>query len=292
MSERAGRWLIVNADDFGMSRGVNAGIVEAHRRGIVTAASLMPNLPAAEDALGLARQHPVLDLGLHLTLTAGRPLSPPERVPSLVDADGRFLGLAGLVPRLTLGRVSRDQMHRELSAQFEWAIAQGVSPSHLDSHHHVHVHPLVAPIVLDLARQAGVPWVRRPDEGLVPTLRIGGRAPDLARAAAISALAILLRRPIRRRGLRTAAHFRGVGLGFGFSPRSLVQTLSRLPSGVTELMTHPGRADDELARLDWLTTAREVELAALTSAGLRQAIERLSIRLTSFRNVDPDRSYT
>src|SRR4051812_35977187 len=91
------RQLVVTADDFGISRGVNRGIVEAHRNGLVTSASLMPNLPSAEDALTRATTCPDLGLGLHLTLTAGRPLSPPDRVPTLVDADGQFHVLGSLL---------------------------------------------------------------------------------------------------------------------------------------------------------------------------------------------------
>src|SRR4051812_20496543 len=149
------RQLVVNADDFGISRGVNRGIVEAHRQGLVTSASLMPNLPSAEDALTRATICPDLGLGLHLTLTAGRPLTPPYLVPTLVDEDGQFLVLGTLLARLSLGKVRADELSRELTAQVEWALKRSVHPSHLDSHHHVHTHPRVAPIVIGLAREHG-----------------------------------------------------------------------------------------------------------------------------------------
>src|SRR5919112_1525178 len=116
------RQLVVNADDFGISRGVNRGIVEAHRAGLVTSASLMSNLPSAEDALTRATTCPDLGLGLHLTLTAGRPLTPPDRVPTLVDDDGCFHLLGTLLARLSLGQVHADDLARELSAQVEWAL--------------------------------------------------------------------------------------------------------------------------------------------------------------------------
>src|SRR4051812_30971879 len=210
------RQLVVNADDLGISRGVNRGIIQAHRDGLVTSASLMANLPSAEDALARAAACPDLDLGLHLTLTAGRPLSRPDRVPSLVDADGSFHLLGTLLARLSLGQVRADDLTRELTAQAEWALRRGVRPSHLDSHHHIHTHPRVAPIVIGLARQHGIGWVRCPVErGLSPSL-LGLPPKDAARTLAISAFGLVTRVLVGRAGLHAARHFRGIGLGMGF----------------------------------------------------------------------------
>jgi chitin disaccharide deacetylase len=276
------RQLVVNADDFGMSRGVNRGIVEAYRDGLVTSASLMPNLPSAEDALTRAATCQDLGLGLHLTLTAGRPLSPPDRVPTLVDPDGQFYVLGTLLGRLSLGQVSADDLTRELEAQVAWALRRGVRPSHLDSHHHVHIHPRVAPIVIGLARQHGVGWVRCPVEG-GPSPALLGLAPkDVARTVAISAFGLMTRLLVRRAGLRTTRQFRGIGLGMGFGEAGLLDTLGRLPPGLTELMTHPGVPDDELARLTVFAEGRDRELAALTAPSAREMVRRRRIRLTSF----------
>ncbi len=278
------RRLIVNADDFGMSRSVNRGIVEAHVRGIVTAASLMPNLPAAEHALELAAASPRLDLGLHLTLTAGRPLSPPVKVQPLVDAEGRLLGLLPLLARLAGDSGARDAIRRELTAQLEWAERRGMKPSHLDSHHHIHTHPAVSDIVLDLARQAGASWVRVPTEGVLAGLRAGAGARHLARAATILPFAALLAGRGGWGGLRTVDRFRGIGLGFGFSTRQLWRTLVRLPAGLTELMVHPGYVDRDLRKVDWLGEERVRELRALTHARTRALVARVGLHLTTFRD--------
>ena len=273
---------MVNADDFGISRGVNRGIVEAHRDGLVTSASLMPNLPSAEDALTRAAICPNLGLGLHLTLTAGRPLSPPEHVPTLVDPEGRFHVLGTLLGRLSLGQVHADDLTRELEAQVAWALKRGVRPSHLDSHHHVHVHPRVAPVVIRLAREHGIGWVRCPVEG-GPSPALLGLAPkDAARTVAISTFGLMTRVLVRRAGLRTTRQFRGIGLGMGFSRTGLLDTIHRLPPGLTELMTHPGIPDEELARLTVFAEGRDRELAALTAPAAREMIRRRRIRLTSF----------
>ena len=286
------RQLVVNADDFGISRGVNRGIVEAHRRGIVTSASVMTNLPSAEDALTRAAVCPDLGLGLHLTLTAGRPLCPPERVPSLVDGAGAFFVLGELLGRLSAGRVRRADLERELGAQIEWVVRRGLYPTHLDAHHHVHVHPRVAGIVLGLAREHGVGWVRCPVETVPPPRLARTPARDLGRVLAISTFGALLRVRARRAGLRSARHFRGIALGMGFGTEALVAELRSLPPGLTELMTHPGEPDEELARLTTFAEGRDRELAALTAPAARDALAERRARGTSFRNADPAGAYT
>jgi predicted glycoside hydrolase/deacetylase ChbG (UPF0249 family) len=240
---------------------------------------------------------PNLGLGLHLTLTAGRPLCQPERIPTLVDLHGRFHVLGALLARLSLGQVRGDDLRRELTAQVEWALRRGVQPDHLDSHHHVHVHPRVAPTVIALAREHGITWVRCPVEGgSSPGLH--SLAPmDLARTVAISTFGAVTRVLVRRAGLRAARHFRGIGIGTGFGRDRLLATLEGLPSGLTELMTHPGHPDAELTRLTVFAEGRDRELAALTAPEARDAIRQHRIRLTSFAWLTPThpsplRSYT
>jgi hopanoid biosynthesis associated protein HpnK len=276
------RQLIVNADDFGISRGVNRGIVEAHQQGLVTSASLMANLPSADDALTRAAICPNLGIGLHLTLTAGRPLTPPEQVPTLVDGEGSFHPLGTLLARLSLGKVDTDDLRRELSAQVKWSLKRGVRPDHLDSHHHVHIHPRVTPTVMALAREHGVGWVRCPMErGPSPAL-LRLPAQDAARTVAISTFGLLTRLAIARSGLHTTRQFRGIGLGPGFDQHRLLSLIEQLPPGLTELMTHPGYPDDELLRLTVFGDGRDRELSALTAPATRDAVRRRRIRLTSF----------
>jgi hopanoid biosynthesis associated protein HpnK len=284
--------LVVNADDFGISRGVNRGIVEAHRAGLVTSASLMANLPAAEDAVTRAAVCPDLGLGLHLTLTAGRPLSPPNRVSTLTDADGQFLVLGTLLARLTAGQVRADEIKRELSAQLAWALHRGIQPGHLDSHHHLHIHPRVAPIVVRLAREHGIPWVRSGAEGTPAPRLVTLRPRDAARTLVISAMGAMLRWQLRRAGLRTADHFRGIALGTGFGRRDLLAVLRALPPGLTELMTHPGYADGELARHTVFAKGRDRELDALTSGAARTLVAQRRIALTRFPEAARLRTYT
>jgi predicted glycoside hydrolase/deacetylase ChbG (UPF0249 family) len=272
----------VNADDFGISPGVNLAIVEAHRLGICTSASLMANQPWASQAVELRGANPGLGLGLHLTLTAGRPISPAERVPSLVGAAGQFHPLPAFLARAALGALRPDELRRELGAQVERALALGARPGHLDGHHHVHVVPPVRVEALRVALEYGIRAVR------VPCEPPRGRAPrDLARALVVSARAGWLRRAVDQLGLYTTDHFRGLGLGYGFGPHRLASELGRLPRGLTELMVHPGYPDAALAAATSYVTGRERELGALTAEATRAALRRFDVELVTWSAAYP-----
>ncbi len=156
--------LIVNADDFGISQGVNQGIVEAHLKGILTSTTAMANMPAFDHAVQLKREHPTLAVGVHLNLTAGTPVLPSEKVPDLIDRTGRFLRVDRLLLGLTLGRIDLRQVEAELSAQVERAIRAGLDPGHLDSHHHVHCHPALHSVAVRLAQRYEISGMRCPVE--------------------------------------------------------------------------------------------------------------------------------
>lgn len=274
------RRLIVNADDFGLSPGANYGIVEAHSQGIVTSASLMANMPGAEQAAALARRHPTLDLGVHLCLTAGSALVPYHGVSSLTRRDGRLLPFGEFVARLGAGRIALREIERELEMQVEQALALGVRPSHLDSHHHVHVLPGVREIVVGLARRFGVRAVRCPLEP--PAAVAGMAARDRVRALLLLGFARGLRRLLAASGLHTTQHFRGLALGHAFDPGRLERVLRALPEGDTELMVHPGYPDPTMAALTRYARGRERELRTLTEPRCRALLADLGVALTTY----------
>ena len=146
----SGRLLIVNADDFGFTRGVNAGIVEAHKNGILTAATLMANGDAFDDAVRLARETPSLDVGCHLVLIGGK---------SLVTGFDLPASPAALVRAVIAGRVP---IYEELSAQVRKIAAAGIAPTHLDTHKHTHLLPPVLNAVARISAETGIRWVRSP----------------------------------------------------------------------------------------------------------------------------------
>jgi hopanoid biosynthesis associated protein HpnK len=272
--------LIINGDDFGISEGINRGIVEAHRNGILSSATVMANMPAFDHAARLRREHPTLAVGVHLNLTAGAPLLPPSRIPGLVGRQGRFLRADRLMVGLTLGRIDLRQAEAELATQVERAIDAGFSPDHLDSHHHVHCHPALHPMVVRLARRYGIGAVRCPVE-----LGLAFRGNAYFKAVGLSLLGLMLRHRVRRAGLVTSDHFRGVVLGMGFSAELLQRTLRRLPEGSIELMCHPGYPDADLSALTSYGAGRESELAALLDPRGRGLLQGMGVTLGTYSDL-------
>ena len=272
--DRPYRAIIFNADDFGLSPGLNAGIVQAHRYGVVRSASLMVAAPAFAEAVDLARAHPELDLGIHLALTAVRPVLPARSVASLVDRDGRFPRLGRWLVRLVFGALEPGDIRQELVAQMERALATGLRFTHLDSHHHVHLFAPVREVVAELARSYGIPFVRRiarrcPQPGLGPVTALKRGLLQRFDAGAEPVYAGLER-------------VDGTLLPPPRSPSRWHRFLCSLPEGVTELICHPGLRDPRLAGLDPLVDGREAELRWLTSPRLVRLLDGAGLELTSF----------
>ena len=280
MTTRGRLRLIVHADDFGISESVNHGIVEAHRRGIVTSTSLMANGAAFEHAVALAKQHPTLDVGVHLTLTEERPVGPPA--PGLVDASGRFPPHAfQFTARYALGRIPLDAVRAELDAQIRRVLERGVAVSHLDGHQHVHVLPGIAGVVAELAKVHGIRTVRYPAERVRAYML---RARDLRRVAEQVVLAALCAlSPLRR--LKRIDEFVGFYFGGRLDETNLATVLAGLPAGRTaELMCHPGD-DDPRGRYGHWHYAWAAERDALSSPRIRDLVLARGVQLISYRDL-------
>ena len=251
MAPMASHRLIVNADDLGRTRGINAGISAAHRDGIVTSATLMVNYPAAAEVKALAAEHPRLGIGLHVQLTGGPSQLPASQLPSLVRKDGLLPpkpdGLADADPAEVLAEARAQLVRfREL---------MGRDPSHLDSHHHSHRVPAVFAAVMALARETGRP-VRMADPSMGPLLR--------------------------REGIATTERFEEGFFDATATLDTLLGLVRALPEGTTELMCHPAVVDDELRSSSSYALPRARELEILTSAAAREAVRARRIELISF----------
>lgn len=279
--------LIVNADDFGYTPGVNRAIVDASRAsggGIITATSLLANAAAFDDAVTLAWRTPELDIGCHLNLVEGRPVAPAADVAGLLDGSGSFAGANGLARALLSGRAWLEQIERECAAQVERVLAAGIQPSHLDTHQHTHLHPRVAEAVARTARRFGIAWVRRPFESFAPAGF--GKLKRRVLASGLKLLTGPFDRAMTAHGMRTPAHFTGFVLTGRLTAESLRPTLELLPEGVTELMCHPGYADATLADAQTnLREQRQRELDALRDSQLRAVLAERGIELISFRDL-------
>jgi predicted glycoside hydrolase/deacetylase ChbG (UPF0249 family) len=263
--------LVVNADDFGFTPDVNTGIVEAHRDGILTAATLMANGDAFDDAVRLARHTPTLDIGCHLVLIGG---------PSLVTGKPLPATAPQLVAALATGRI---RAYDELHAQVRRIVDAGLEPTHLDTHKHTHLAPPVLDAVARLSREFGIRWVRRPFDFPLQSLR--GGVPRIQRFTS-DALGLLRRRfhrVLASHGCLTTDHFAGFQITGRFRTAELVELMAVIPEGSTELMVHPGHCGPALrAARTRLKESREAELAALLAPEVRSALIRHNITLVNY----------
>lgn len=297
-----GRQLIVNADDLGLSPGVSAAIIEARQRGILTSASAMVNIEGALEQIARVRAAcPDLPIGLHLNITTGRPVLPPERVPTLVDRAGCFYHSEAILARLPA--ISLDELRAELRAQAERLLGAGVRFDHIDYHEHIIL--LYAPfyeLVLELAREHGVP-VRQP----VPaSVRGQVRLPGGGAAAIRRMVRFALRHPVlawrlfpqlspkafeQKAALLVARGVPAPDLFIdGYFGRPSVERflalLRQLPPGISEVAVHPGHVDEGLRRRGGGYVAeREAELAALLAPRLPAALAAHQVTLADFSAV-------
>ncbi len=269
------RSLIVNADDYGMAQPVNRGIIEAARGGALRATSAMTNAPGFDQAMQeLASSGVALDVGLHATLTWGRPLLTSQEIPTLVDREGRFLKRIDLLGRALTGRISGDEVYCELRAQFERLSTKIPSISHVDGHHHCHVFPIIARAVERLAREFNVRFVRAPREGLWSPWSWAS-----VRRLVVAALPASSPSYWRARGFRCPDHFGGFALGAGPKiEKRWRESIMRVPEGVCELMVHPGY----YSGADLYDAGREQEVKILSDASLARRIADSGIEITTF----------
>ncbi|MBI5870878.1 MAG: ChbG/HpnK family deacetylase [Actinobacteria bacterium] len=260
--------LIVNADDFGLTSGVNRAVVECHQRGVVTSATLMVNGGAAVEAALLAADNPQLGVGLHLNLTSGPPLMPPGSVPSLVGSDGDFPGLKTALWRLTSGKAKTHELEDEIAAQIDRLIKLGIRPTHIDSHHHLHAHPRLRSLVRKICPRHGITKMRG--------FRMAARSP---KAMAVTFAARL---PSAGASMNTPDRFSGIEV---MGNRDMAAALRRGLAGdgdTLEFMCHPGYADEELTKVTSYAAPRQAELLRLLSAAFTAAADEAGVRKISF----------
>lgn len=260
--------LIVTADDFGLDLAVNEAVEQAHARGVLGAASLMVAAPAAADAVARARRLPGLAVGLHLVLADGRATSPPAAIPDLVGPDGRFgarMARDG-VRFFFLPRVRR-QLAAEIRAQFEAFAATGLELDHVNAHKHFHLHPTILSLVMSISREFGSPAIRLPAEpGMAWWL-----APWVRR----------MRARLDRAGIAHNDHVFGLHASGGMDEARLLETLARLPAGLTEIYCHPATRNGLTPTMPGYRHTDE--LAALLSPRVREAVARLGCAPRGFQ---------
>jgi chitin disaccharide deacetylase len=286
------RNLIVNADDLGWTAGVNRGIAEAHRNGIVTSASLLANGAAFAGGAELARENPRLSVGVHLNLSDGAPAAGRDSVPSLVNEAGEFAGgPEGLLLKIAMRGLTASEVEREWEAQIRKVRDAGVAVTHLDGHKHVHMLPGLFEIALRLAKRHGIGAIRVSHEasGLRTALSAGAELrPSVVLKQGVQARGLKLlardaREKVERAGISTADYFCGIAQTGELTKEGMARMLRNLPEGTTELMCHPGYVDEALrATSTRLQGSREKEVAILTDPEIRNLVASQGIRLIDY----------
>jgi hopanoid biosynthesis associated protein HpnK len=282
--------LIINADDFGLTRGVNRAIAEACQRGVVTSATLMAAGPEFDEAVALARSLPRLSVGCHVDLIQLSPISPTAQISTLVEGTKFRPGFARFARAALSNRLSAEEIAREAAAQMGKLQAAGIELTHLDTHQHTHVFPAVLRGLLQAAKQCGVRAVRNPFEprGLVKLSEVTSRPNLLSRYCAVRALGTMaakFRRMVEAEGMVTTDGTVGIVLTGFLNEQRLEKLIRRVPEGTWELVTHPGYSDAALRPLSRLTASRERELELLTSAKTRELLNESRIEAISYREL-------
>jgi predicted glycoside hydrolase/deacetylase ChbG (UPF0249 family) len=285
--------LVVNADDFGMSRGISDGILLAHRFGFLTSASLMVNMPGTDYALERLVSVSALSVGIHLNICRGKPISPVRDVPSLVDANGDFYPPPVMIRKLWRRQVSTRELETEFRAQIRWMKSRGLQPTHADSHHHMHIYPAAVSAFARSVSAEGIPCVRAsrfscwskngvlggPHEGgIVRRLLVQGY-----RSALQQTVFHKFSSAESRIGFPPTAKRDSTSLGAAWTA-----TFENLPAGTFELACHPGFFEYGFSESDPIHRQREDELSWLTNPQMRAVIERSGIHLISYRQLSAE----
>lgn len=287
----APRRLVVSGDDFGAAPEVNAGILRAHRDGILTSTSLMVTGDAVAPAVAEARATPSLAVGLHLVLAQGRPAAPPAAIPRLVNARGAFEDTPVLngfrYAWAWCSRAGRDQLRRELRAQLDAFVATGLPLAHVDGHLNMHLHPLVLPLLLELAPAYGIRAMRLSRESLSAALRWDRRhrLRKTSEGVVFHALAAFAAPRLRAAGIVSTERVYGMHQTGHIDEAYVLHLLAALPPGTSELYCHPaiGRAAAMAVWQHGYDHAGEV--AALTSPRVRAAVAAAGVRLATYRDL-------
>jgi len=285
------RRLIVNADDFGFTSGVNRAIVKAHADGIVTSATLMANGPAFCEAKELAKQLPSLSTGCHVVLIDGEPVLPPARVLSLTKSGQFGNSLKSFAARVFTGKLEAAEIAAEAAAQIRKVQSAGVRVSHFDTHKHTHIFPKVLYPLLLAAAECGVRAVRNPFGPRLPS-RLSEllKRPNLwtrwAEMRVLGTFAGKFQEAVQREGFVTPDGTLGIEVTGTLNETLFTAIATSIPEGTWEFVCHPGFNDSDLQSAKTrLRESRELELRVLTLPRTREILRRQGVELISYRDL-------
>jgi chitin disaccharide deacetylase len=279
------KYLIVNADDYGLNENINRGIIRAYSEGIVTSTSILANGEAFLSGVETLKENPGLGVGVHLTLVNGHPLSPVAEIPSLINKDGDFMAdYHQFFSHFLRGKIKLTEIYAEWAKQILYVKNQGIKITHLDSHQHLHIFPGINNIVVTLATEFDIHKVRLPAENIF----FGETLPSISRSLArdmLTGISAMSKFNFHKKHLITPNHFYGMLWGGHLNENRLTTIIRQLPSGISEIMTHPGTNNQALEeKFSWGYNWTE-ELTALTSVKLRDLVQQLNVQLINYQDL-------
>jgi hopanoid biosynthesis associated protein HpnK len=278
--------LIITADDFGLSTGINRAVELAWKDGLLTGASIMPGGGAFDEAVHIARRNPGLQVGLHLTLVHGTSVLPQQEIPGLVDTFGNFSdnpAAAGM--RYYFDKRLRVQLEREIEAQIVRVREAGIVPTHIDGHLNIHLHPVVLAILIELMPRYGISTFRLAQERLLHNLRFE-RSRIIGKAVErliFGGLADHARPQLDSLRIGYAEEVKGVLNSGRMTEEYILNIVDGLQEGLTELYFHPGILPDTEISRRMPDYRHQEELAAITSPTVRERLKKLQIQVRNYR---------
>ncbi len=275
--------LIINADDLGVNSQRSHGIFQCMEFGVVSSTSLYPNGTDSDAAAKHARERGV-SVGLHLNLTEEFPLSKRETIESILEGNGMFMEPHRLEEALNDGEVEPEHLSREIRTQVEWFFDTCGYPTHINSHHHMHLHPMIATALMPIMERYGLSKIRIPYEMPIPPFGYVVPEEQVERVAKMNEKALIAKKIYAGNGFETTDHFRGMCLAGNASIKNIKHIISKLPDGTTELMVHPGSAITYGTKYD-LDPQRQTELRMLLDDVVKEFIAEKGVELVGWDEI-------
>lgn len=278
--------LIVNADDLALHPLVNRAVFRAHREGIVTSATILAGGTAFSDAVNSLKDHPSLGVGIHLCLVDQKPVTDPQKIPSLVNFEGRlWKDYSVFLKRYLSGRINKSEVRIELESQIKKALDRGIQLTHMDSHQHLHILPGLTPIFAEIGRKYGMKKVRIPRESISLPEKSSSKVRNL-QGWIVARLAEKSRRVFYQAGLSSTDNFFGFSTGGNMSKETWLKLIPALLPGITEVMVHPGEENSTLKSATGVSYHWVEETAALTDPEILSLLEKEGIQRIHYGDLD------
>ncbi|MBL7196980.1 MAG: ChbG/HpnK family deacetylase [Candidatus Omnitrophica bacterium] len=285
------RRIIVNGDDFGLSEGINKGIIHAYKEGVLTSASVMANMPAFENAVQLSKENPSMGIGAHLNIVRGKPIYLGQKRGGLVNAQGYFYGFSHVVRGLLLSRFNLKEIENEFRAQIKKILDRGLYVTHLDTEKHIHIFPCISKILAKLANEFKIQRIRsfRQDSFFVLNSPYSMFSATCHRFLFLSYFSIINKRSFRKNNIKSPNHFYIIpsDINDELLARNVADIFRHLKEGVSEVICHPGYLSKELMRNSlefgkFYNFNQENQLHLLLNPELKQMLKDMDISLINY----------